>query len=123
MKKLFLMATLLFSIGAAKAQIGEIKNQGSTAYIYNDQGSYSGYSISLSSGREIVGYNSRYAVVKDGSTAYIYDSKGSYTGYSISLSSGRKIKNVTGSNILVKDGSTVYYYDFKGSYTGNSTSD
>jgi hypothetical protein len=123
MKKFLLMATMLMTFGAANAQIGEIKNQGSTAYIYNDQGSYSGYSISLSGGKEIVGNNSKYAVVKDGSTAYIYDSKGSYTGYYISLSGGKTIKNVTGSNILVKDGSTVYYYDFKGSYTGNSTRD
>jgi hypothetical protein len=123
MKKLLLMATMMFMFGAAKAQISEIKNQGSTAYIYNDKGSYSGYSISLSGNREIVGYNSRYAVVKDGSTAYIYDSKGSYTGSSISLSGSKTIKNVTSSNILIKDGSTVYYYDFKGSYTGNSTRD
>ena len=117
------MATMLLAFGAANAQIGEIKIDGSTAYIYNDQGSYSGSSISVGGGREIVGYNSRYAVVKDGSTAYIYDSKGSYSGSSISLGGGRTIKNVTGSNILVKDGSTVYYYDFKGSYTGNSTHD
>lgn len=123
MKKFLLVAIMMLIYGAVNAQIGEIKNQGSTAYIYNEQASYSGYSISLSGGREILGYNSKYAVVQDGSVAYIYDSKGSYTGYSISLSSGRRIKNVTVSNILVKDGSTVYYYDFKGSYTGNSTSD
>ena len=117
------MVSMLLTFGAVNAQIGEIKIKGSTAYIYNDQGRYSGHSISLSGGREIVGNNSNYAVVKDGSTAYIYNDEGRYSGHSISLRSGRTIKNVTGSNILIKDGNTVYYYDFKGKYTGNSTRD
>jgi hypothetical protein len=122
MKSFYLIATMLLTFSAVSAQISEVKEQGSTAFIYNDNGHYSGYSISLGGGRSIAGYNSRYVVVQTSSTAFIYDEKGSYTGSSISLSGGRSIKNVAGSNILVKDRQTVYYYDFRGSYTGNSTS-
>jgi hypothetical protein len=123
MKKLLLITTLLLSIGAVQAQIGEIKNQGATAYLYTIQGTYMGSSITLSGGREIVGFNSNYVVVKEGSTVYLYDCKGSYIGYSISLNGGRTIKKVTELNILITDGTTVYYYDFKGVYTGHSTRD
>ena len=121
MKSFFLTATMLLMFSVVSAQISEIKEQGSTALIYNDNGHYSGYSISIV-GKSIAGYNSRYVVVQTSSTAFIYDEKGSYTGSSISLSGGRSIKNVSGYNILVKDGQKVYYYDFRGSYTGNSTS-
>ena len=114
MKKLFLMATLLVSIVAAKAQISEIKISGSLAWIYNDQGN-SGKYISLG-GFELAGYNSSYAVIADRTSASIYDSNGSNTGYTISLVGGKTVQNVTGSYILIKDGNNVYYYDFKGSF-------
>lgn len=123
MNKKILIATMFLTFGAVNAQISEIKEQGSSALIYDNNGRYSGSSIAIGGGRSIVGFNSRYAVVQSGSTAYIYDSKGSYTGASISLSGNRTIKNISGSNILVKDGKTVYYYDFNGRYTGNSTND
>jgi len=122
MKKIFLIATMLLTFGISNAQISEIKEQGSTALIYNESGQYSGHSISIGGGRSIAGYNSHYVVVQTSSTAYIYDDKGNYTGSSISLSGGKSIKNISGSNILVKDRQSVYYYDFRGSYTGNSTS-
>lgn len=122
MKKLLLMTTMLLTFGAVSAQIAEVKQDGSLAKIYNDQGSYTGSYISLCSSCELTGYNSKYIVVTDGSLAKIYDSKGSYTGSYISLCSSCYVKNVAASAILVKDGSLTKYYDFKGSYTGKYTS-
>ncbi len=125
MKKLLLIATMLLTYGALNAQIAEVKQEGSYARIYNDQGSYTGNSIGLGSGALVSGYNTKYIVVTEGSYARIYDSKGSYTGNSISLGSGsgNYVKNVSANAILIKEGSYTRYYDFKGSYTGNSTSD
>jgi hypothetical protein len=122
MKKFFLMTTMLLVFGAVNAQIAEVKQDGSYAKIYNDQGSWTGKSVSICSNCELVGYNSEYIVVKDGSYAKIYDANGSWTGKSISLCSDCYIKNVGASAILVKDGSYTKYYDFNGNWTGKSTS-
>ena len=122
MKKFFLIATMLLAFGSINAQIAEVKQDGNVAKIYNDQGKYTGKYISLSSSREIAGFNSKYIVVIDGNVAKIYNEQASYTGKYISLSSSRFIKNVSGGAILVKDGNVTKYYDFEGKYTGNYTS-
>ncbi len=122
-KKILLMAIMLLTFGAINAQIAEVKEEGSYAKIYNDQGRYSGYSIYIGSSYTLEGYNSSFIVVKEGSYAKIYNSNGRYTGNSIYLGSSYYIKNVTGSAILVKEGSYVKYYNFEGRYTGNSTYD
>lgn len=121
MKQFFLLATMLLTFGAVNAQIAEVKQEGSYAKIYNDQGSYTGNYIRLISGAEVSGYNSKYIVVTEGSYAKIYDSDGSYTGNYIRLSSDSYVKNVSATAILIKEGSYTKYYDFKGSYTGNYT--
>jgi len=121
MKKLFLMATMLLMFGAVNAQIAEVKQEGSYARIYNEQGRYTGKSIRVSSGAEVSGYNSKYIVVTEGSYARIYNDQGRYTGKSIRLSSGSYVKNVSATAILIKEGSYTRYYDFNGRYTGNST--
>jgi hypothetical protein len=123
MKKLLLMATMLLAFGAANAQIAEVKEENGMAKIYNDQGSFTGKYISLSSNSELVGYNSKYIVIKENGMAKIYNDQGSFTGNYISLCSNCYVKNVSASAILVKEGSMVKYYDFKGSFTGKYTND
>jgi predicted RNA-binding protein associated with RNAse of E/G family len=122
MKQIILIATMLLTFGAVNAQIAEVKQDGGIAKIYNDQGSFTGYYVSLCSSCELTGYNAKYIVVTDGSLAKIYDAKGNYTGYYVSLCSSCYIINVSATAILVKDGGLTKYYDFKGNYTGNFTS-
>jgi hypothetical protein len=121
MKKFFLLATMLLTIGEVSAQIAEVKQDGRRALIINDQGTYTGNYISLCPSCELNGYNSKYIVITDGRRALIYNEKGSYTGNYISLCPDCYIKNVSGTAILLKDGARTLYYDFKGSYTGNYT--
>jgi len=120
MKKLILMATMLLTFGAVKAQIGDVKVDGSFAKIYDDKGKYTYKSIGLCSKCELSGFNSNYIVITDGSFAKIYDDKGKYTYKSIGLCSNCSVKNVTPSGILIKDGSKTKIYDFNGKYTYKS---
>ena len=119
MKQLFIILAFLALTFSLRAQIAEVKVDGSYAKIYNDKGQYTGNSVYLGS-NTLEGYNSNYIVVNDGSYAKLYNDKGNYTGNSIYLGSNT-IKHISQSAILVKDGSYVKYYDFNGRYTGNST--
>jgi hypothetical protein len=127
MKKYFITAAILLSFGAVKAQIGEIKQEGSgNGYlkIYDESGKYNGIFISLCSNCEFIGNNSKYILIKEGSgSGYvkIYDENGKYTGIFISLCSKCQVKNVTSTAILISEGSITKYYDFTGKYTGKYT--
>lgn len=113
MKKIILMATMLLTLGFVKAQIAEVKEDGSYLKIYDD----SGYKTSISKCSRclLAGYNNNYVVIVDGSYIKIYNSSGNYKT-SISKCSSCSVKNVSGSYILINDGSYTKYYDFKGSY-------
>ena len=121
MYKILTILLLLLTFNT-KAQVGEVKVTSTQANIYNEKGSYV-TSISLGSNKSLIGYNSKFIVIKEGQCAKIYNDRGSYTGYSISLGTSKTIKNVSPTNILVKEGHSVKYYDFNGSYTGHSTND
>ena len=123
LKETVLLLLMIFISMISRAQITEVKTDGSYARIYDDKGHYTGNSIYLSSNSSLAGYSNNYIVIKDGPYAKIYDCKGHYTGNSIYLSSSAGIKNVSASAILIKDGSYVKYYDFTGHYTGTSTYD
>jgi hypothetical protein len=122
MKVLFLFLSLSITI-MSFGQIGEVKQVGSYAKIYNEKGQDSGHSIYLGSNGSVEGYNSEFIVVKEGSYAKIYNDKGNNTGHSIYLGSNNSIKHVSQTAILVKEGSYVKYYDFNGRNTGKSTYD
>lgn len=119
------MATMLLSFGAFKAQIGEIKQEGSgNGYlkIYDENGKYTGHYVSLCSNCDFTGNNSKYIIIKEGSGyAKIYDENGRYTGHYVSLCSKCQIKNITSSAILISEGGITKYYDFTGKYTGKYT--
>ena len=121
MKQLLLMATMVLMFGAANAQIAEVKQENSRAKIYNDQGSYTGKYIDLSSSANVSGYNSKFIVITEGSRSKIYDSNGSFIGKYIDLSSGSYVKNVSATAILIQEGSRTKYFDFNGTYTGKYT--
>lgn len=103
----------------SQAQIGEVKDVGGYAKIYNENGVYS-FSIYLNK-KTLVGYNNNFVVIQDGQYVKIFDNKGRFTGHSIYLNSYKTVKNVTYSHILIKDGDYVKYYDFNGRFTGHST--
>ena len=126
MKQFLLIATMLLTFGTVSAQIGEVKQDGDIAKIYNDQGRYTN-SIPLTSpwgnGKaRLSGYNSKYIVITDGDIAKIYDAQGRFTKRYISLGKAY-VKNVSATAILVKDGNITKYYDFNGRYTNKYTTD
>ncbi len=119
MKHLLALFFITLSTLTLKAQIAEVKVEGSYAKIYNDKGQYTGNSVYIGN-NTLEGYSNEYLVIKEGSYAKIYDAKAHYTGNSIYIGNNT-VKHVSQSAILVKEGSYVKYYDFKGHYTGNST--
>ena len=114
MKSILTIAILLLSYSIANAQIGEVKVEGSNAKIYNENGGYTGNSISLCSSCSVAGYNSKYIVIIYGSNAQIYNDQGGNTGNTISLCESCYVKKVTSSAILIKEGGFTKYYNFKG---------
>ena len=82
MKHLLALFFITLSTIASKAQIAEVKVEGSYAKIYNDKGQYTGNSVYIGN-NALEGYSNEYLVIKEGSYAKIYDAKGHYTGNSI----------------------------------------
>ena len=124
MKKVFLLlVSMLINIGFANAQIGEVKVIGNQAKIYDESGSNTNRYVSMNSGYELLGYNSKFIVMKDGNQAKIFDAKGNFTFKYVGLCSNCKVVNVSPSAILVKDGNMTKYYDFDGNYTNKYTSE
>lgn len=121
--KIILFIFILSIHMSANAQIAEVKVQGNTARIYDDNGRYTNYYVSIPSHGELLGYNANYIVVRDGHLAKIYDAKGHYTNHYVSLCSTCIVKNVSANAILVKEGRLVKYYDFNGRYTNKYTND
>ncbi len=124
MKKGFLLSVvMLLKIGIANAQIGEVKVTGNQAKIYDESGTNTNRYVSMNSGYELLGYNSKFIVMKDGNQAKIFDAKGNFTNKYVGLCSNCKVVNVSPTAILVKDGNMTKYYDFEGNYTNKYTSD
>ena len=121
MKQFLLIATVLLTFGAAKAQIGEVKVKNGYAMIYDEDGKFSQKSISLGKNDELSGYNSKYIVITKNSYAMIYDHTGRFTQKSISLSGDAYVKSVTNTSILIVKNGYTMYYDFEGKYTQKST--
>lgn len=122
-RKIFLFIFSLSIHMSTEAQIAEVKVQGNTARIYDDNGRYTNHYVSIPSHGELLGYNAHFIVVREANTARIYDAKGRYTNKYISLCSSCTVKNVSATAILVKEGRTVRYYDFEGRYTNKYTTD
>ena len=72
MKKLLLMATMLLSFGAVKAQISDVQQKGSFLYVYGENNKQLSY-LSIGSSDEYLGMGSSFFVVKKGSFIYTYD--------------------------------------------------
>ena len=63
MKKLLLMATMLLSFGAVKAQISDVQQKGSFLYVYGENNKQLSY-LSIGSSDEYLGMGSSFFVVK-----------------------------------------------------------
>jgi hypothetical protein len=111
MKKLLLMATMMFMFGAAKAQIGDVQQKGN--YLYSYDGNKLVGSFSISSSDVFLGFSSTIVVVQKGNYIYSYDAKGKLMG-SFSISSSDQFRSVNGNNINIKKGNYLYTYDVRG---------
>ena len=121
MKQILLIALIMLTFGAAKAQIGEVKVKNGYAMIYDEDGKFTQKSISLGKNDELNGYNGKYIVITKNGYAMIYDNTGRFTQKSISLSGDAYVKNVTNSAILIAKNGYTMYYDFDGKFTQKST--
>jgi hypothetical protein len=115
MKQIILIATMLLTFGAAKAQIGKVKVKNGYAMIYDEDGKFSQKSIRLDKNDELNGYNSKYIVITSKGCALIYDYTGRYT-QNISLSGNAYVEKVTSSAILIAKKGYIMYYDFDGKH-------
>ena len=82
MKKLLLMATMLLSFGAVKAQISDVQQKGSYLYVYGENNKQLSYMIIGSSDKfKSAGGNS--FNIKKGSYIYTYDKNCEQLSYRI----------------------------------------
>lgn len=123
MKKSISVFATLFIHTLVTAQIGEVKVSGNQAKIYDGEGRFTHRYVDLSSGYELVGYNSKYIVVRYQDQARIYDSDGKYTYKYAPICNSCKLVNVGPTAILIKQGNMTKYYDFEGKYTNKYTYD
>ena len=109
MKKLLLMATILLSFGAVKAQISDVQQKGSYLYVYGENNKQLSY-VSIGSSDEYLGMGSSFFVVKKGSYIYTYDYNSKQIAY-MSIGSSDKFKSAGGNSFNIKKGSYIYTYD------------
>jgi antitoxin component YwqK of YwqJK toxin-antitoxin module len=111
------------SVKSNTRKIGDVKVNGTTALIYDENGNYTNNVVQLGFKGSLSGFNSNYIVVTDGDYVKIHDINGNYINKGFNLCSGCFVKNVTSSTILVKDAYGTKYYDFNGDYTNKYVND
>ena len=121
MKKLFILLTILFVPQLLTAQIGDVRQDGRTLHIYNDDLKYTYKTVSLCRSCELVGFNSKYIVISEPRIkATIFDHNGKYTQWFINYTRSTYVKNITNTSIIMSDGTTTWakkFSDFeKGGY-------
>jgi hypothetical protein len=109
MKKFLLMATMLLSFGAVKAQISDVQQKGSYLYVYGENNKELS-SMYFSSSDEYLGMGSSFFVVRKGSYIYTYDYYSKEIA-SMYFSSSDKFKSAGGNSFNIKKGSYIYTYD------------
>lgn len=118
MKTIILIATMLLTFSAVNAQISEVKLKSGYYYIYDSGGNNIGSIDSKGGKYNLLGYNSKYVVIKKSGYAYVHDSSGNIgcnNCGSIDLKGGKnEIVGVNESEILVKTSGYTYKYGFDG---------
>jgi hypothetical protein len=109
MKKFFLMATMLFMFGAAKAQIADVQQKGNLLLVYGENNKKLSV-LSISSSEEYLGMGSSFYIVKKGSLILSYDQDSKKIGV-MTLSSSEKFKNAGGNSFNIQNGSLIITYD------------
>jgi hypothetical protein len=109
MKKLLLMATMLLSFGAVKAQISDVQQKGSLLYVYDENNKKLSV-LSIGSSDEYLGMGSSFFVVQKGSLIYTYDYNSEKIAV-LSIGSSDKFKSAGGNSFNIKKGSLIYTYD------------
>jgi hypothetical protein len=110
MKKLLLMATMMLSFGAVKAQISDVQQKGSYLYVYGENNKQLSYMV-IGSSEEYLGMGSSFFVVKKGSSyIYTYDYNSKQIAYMV-IGSSEEFKSAGGNSFNIKKGSYIYTYD------------
>lgn len=109
MKKLLLMATMMFMFGAAKAQISDVQQKGSYLFVYGENNKKLSQ-MSISSSDEYLGMGSSFYIVKKGSYIFVYDQDSKKISQ-MSISSSDKFKNAGGNSFNIQKGSYIFTYD------------
>lgn len=109
MKKLFLMATMFFMFGAAKAQIADVQQKGSYLFVYGENNKKLSQ-MSISNSDEYLGMGSSFYIVKKGSYIFTYDQDSKKISQ-MSISSSDKFKNAGGNSFNIQKGSSIITYD------------
>lgn len=109
MKTLLLMATILLSFGAVKAQIYDVQQKGSYLYVYGENNQQLSFT-DIGSSDEYLGMGSSFFVVKKGSYIYTYDYNSKQIAF-MDIDSSDKFKSAGGNSFNIKKGSYIYTYD------------
>ena len=109
MKKLLLMATMLLTFGAAKAQISDVQQKGGRIYTYGDNNKELG-SMFINSSDEYLGMGSSFFVVQKGGRIYTYDANCREIA-SMFINSSDIFKSAGGNSFNIKKGGRIYTYD------------
>jgi len=109
MRKLLLMAMILLSFGALRAQISDVQQKGSYLYVYDNNNKQLS-SMFMQNSDEYLGMGSSFFVVKKGSYIYTYDYNSKQIA-SMFLQNSDKFKSAGGNSFNIKKGSYIYTYD------------
>ncbi len=116
MKQIIIIAAMLLTFSAVKAQIADVKEDNGAARVYHEGDNYPSYSLSIDRNCSLSGFNTKYVVITCPGSVRIYKDKDYNCSYTISLDANCYVKNVTSSAILIKAPGSTRYYDFQGNF-------
>ena len=114
MKKLLILFCLLISVEISNAQIAEVKQDGKTVKVFDDNGSLKG-TTQICSSCYLGGFSSKTFVVVDGNNIKIFNHNANYRAKVNNTGSFDNV-NVTNSYIILTIARKSYYYDFDGRF-------
>ena len=109
MKQFLLMATMLLTFGAAKAQISDVQHKGNRLYVYGENNNQLSF-LDLRGSDEFLGMGSSFYVVKQGNRFYTYDEKSKQIAF-LDIRETDSFKSASGNSFNVKKGNRIYTYD------------
>ena len=109
MKKLFLLAFMLLSISAVKAQISDVQQKGSWLIVYNENNKEISR-MGFSNSDEYLGMGASFYVVRKGSWLIVYDENSKEISR-MGFGNSDVFKSAGGNSFNIKKGSWIITYD------------